>query len=495
MTRNLTLASMGAATFAAFFALFAWLSLHGFVGNETIELAGRAIAIRDGSVSLREIALAFPPVPYLLTAGFQHMLPEGPISGASLLTAVTAGILMVIILRSLLVVGYRWPTALAITAMLLANPALLHLSATGPSPLLLCFGAWLVATSAYRLRARSNIVDLMGFSASLAFLALCHPLGAMMALALASLLILILPPQVTSESTVGAYLTALFPFLLVAGGGLYVSWIFTGDPLNLLRTLHAVSADTQTDRIAAWLGDLSHRPLFGATFYGLLVLLNAPIIVGGLAAVRRRMPRLMPMAAFGLCMPVAGVLGDALGLASPPLLLVAPLIGFAAATVAVFPIEEQRPIIALLLVAASVIGGAWTMGLAANPQSDGWTQAMAGNSVVAVSEPDRAIGSALIGRMDVLIDTASAPAVIAGRKSAKGLVAPLSPDFELTRMSQRPTSRYLAVRSSGGLHRESDAVHAIFPKLYADGMPGYVRIYDHLGWRIYQRNPAALAWN
>ncbi len=495
MMRFLPFASMGAASFAAFFALSAWLALHGFEGSETAALAGRAIALRDGAVTLREIVLAFPPAPYLLSAALQQVLPQGLITGGSLLTAFLAAGLLVVILRSLVAVGYRWPTALAISIMLLANPAMLFLASTGPSALLLCLGAWLVATAAFRLRARSNIVDLMGFSAALAFLALCHPLGAMIALGLTPLLILILPPQVTSESTIGAYLTALFPVLLVCGGALYVSWIFTGEPLSILRTLSAQSADAQFDSETSVMGSIVHQPLLAAAAYALLVVLNAPILIGGMAAVRRRLPRMMPMLAFALCMPIAALMGDALGLGSPPLLLVAPLVGFAAASVAVFPIEEQRPVIALLLVAAGAIGGGWTMGLAGNAESAGWTRAMAGQTIMAASEADRAVGAALAGRQDVLIDSTSAPAVIAGRRSASGLVPPLSPNFELTRMSRRATSRYLAVRSSGGAHRENDGVHAIFPKLYADGMPGYVRIYDHLGWRIYQRNPAALAWN
>ncbi len=494
MIRALPFLSVGASTFAAALALLAWLALHGFVGAETIELAGRSIATHDGAVTLREIALAFPPAPYLLSVGLQWIAPGNEIPVPNILSALAFAGLTIAILRSFFVAGYRLATALAMTGMLVGNPAFLHLASTGPSPVLLAFGAWLVATTAYRLRARANIVDLMGFSFCLAFLALCHPLGAMMALGLTPFLILILPPQVTSESTVGAYLTVLFPCLLVMGGALYVSWIFTGDAFSLVRTLSARSGDLGFEQAGAPTNLRKPEAAWAWALYLLLTGLNAPILLGGMRFMHRRLPRLMPMLAFTLCVPLAAVMGDALGLGSAPVLLVAPLVGIAAASAAIFPIEEQRPVLALLLVAAGVVGGAFTLRIAAGAETHAWIAAMTGQKVVANSEPERAVGSALIGRSDVLIDIVSTPAVVTGRKSAKGLVGPLNPAFEIARMAQRPTSRYLAVRNVGGFHRESDGVHAIFPKLYADGMPGYVRIYDHLGWRVYERTSSALAW-
>ena len=487
MMRHVPYASVGAATFAAFMALSAWLALHGFQGAETNDLAGRGIAARDGLVSLREIALAFPPLPYLATLALQIATP-GSLPAPTLIAAAAMAALAALWTRSFARAGYRWATALAMALLLAANPVLLSLAFSGPSAPMLTLGAWLMAASAYRLRARANIVDLMGFSGCLALLALCHPFAILIVIAFAPFIILALPPQVTAESTVGAYLTALFPFLLVIGGAAYVSWIFTGDMLGLARTIGAQTGDLNFEAIAhapisyERLGALGAWPL-----YGLIAIVNAPILFAGLALARRRLPRIQPMLALAATAPLAAITADMLGLSAPPLLLVAPLIGFAAATLAILPVEEQRPILALLLVAAGALGGALTLRLAPSAESASWVAAMSGEPVTAARAADLALGRALAHRNDVLVDTASSPAVVAGRQSASGLVGPLAPAFEMTRMSLRPATRYLAVRNAEGLRRETDAVHAIFPNLYAKGMKNYARVYDHAGWRVYER--------
>ena len=488
MMKSVPYISIGAATFAPFAALLAWLALHGFVSAETIELVGKSIAARDGAMTLREMSLLFPPAPNLVSVALQWMLPTSTMPAPSIVSAFAVAILAMLWIRSFVQAGYSWATSVVMAAMLLCGPAFLLLACEGPSAALLTLGSWLTASAAFRLRARASIVDLIGFSVCLAYLAMSHSFAMLIAIGFAPFLILIVPPQVTSESVFGAYLTILFPLLMVVGGAAYVSWIFTTDPLGLFRALAARSGDVGFDGLRG--SPLSYVRSGSAVAwptYLLITALNAPVLLGGLAIARRRLPRAMPMVALLCAVPLAGIIGDLMGFYFSPLMMVAPLTGFVAATVAILPMEEQRPILVLLLAAAGAIGGAVTLQLAPNDDAQHWIDAMAGRTVEMLSMADRDVGASLVGRNDILVDATSAPGVVVGRRSANGLVVPLSASFELTRMSGRPTSRYIAVRNAEGFHRENDAVHAIFPKLYADGFPGYVRVYDHLGWRVYER--------
>ncbi len=487
MMRTIPYLSVGAATFAAFTGLLAWLALHGFVSAESLELTGKGIAARDGAMTLREFALIFPPLPNLASLAIQWGVSPA-IPAPAIASAAIVGTLAVLWIRSFVQAGYAWSTAIFMATALICGPAFLSLACEGPSAPMLALGAWLMGSTAFRLRARANIVDLMGFSASLAYLALCHPFAAFIVLGFAPFIVLVLPPQVTSDSMIGGYLAVLFPVALVLGGAAYVSWIFTLDPLGLFRLLSARSGDLGFDGLSG--GDMSYvrsGPLAAWPAYALLVLLNAPVLLGGLRLMRRRLPRAMPLVALIAAVPLGGMLADVLGFSFPMLLMVAPLTGFAAAAVAVLPLEEQRPILVLLLVAAGALGSAATLRLAPDAETPQWVAAMAGRQVETIAIAEHDLGAALRGRNDVLIDALSSPGILAGRASARGLVVPLSAGFEMTRLSRRPATRYIAVSSADSYRRERDAVHAIFPTLYASGLPGYARIYDHLGWRVYER--------
>ena len=488
MMRIAPFAGFAAASFAAVMALFAWLALHGFVGAETVELSGRSIAMRDGVLSVREIALLFPPLPSF--ASFvAHVLGGGSTAPApSLVASVTVAGLAALWLRSFVTAGYDWVTSIFMAGALAFGPAFLALSSEGPSAPFLALGGWLMATTGFRLRSRANIIDLMGFSVCLAMIALAHPLGVFVVIGFAPFLIFALPPQVTAESTIGAYLAVMFPFLLVMGGAIYVSWIFTSDILGLFHILAARSGDLGFEALSEGGLSLARSGLARSVPLCIaLVLLNAPILIGGALLTRQRLPRVMPMLALGASIPVAGLLAALFGFETPILLFVAPLTGFAAATAAVLPVEDQRPVLAPMMIALGVLGGAASLLIAPDMETGRWTAAMMGETVEMTSASDRALGAALKGRNDVLIDATSAPGVLAGRASTRGLVLPLSASFELTRMAKRSTARYLAVRNADAFRRENDAVHAIFPDLYQKGMPGYVRVYDRLGWRVYER--------
>ncbi len=486
MTRRLSIASFGVALFAIVMAMFAWLDAHGFVGANALDLWGEAIAARDGALNLRSIVLTFPPAPHLATMGLQLALGAARMPTPNVLSAMLVASLGGLWLSSFLRAGYGVAASCAMTLLLVLNPAVPRLASASPALVMLLLGCWLAARAAYRLRARDNIVDLMALSGGLAVVALSHPLGVVVVLALSPYLIFVVQPHLARDSLAGAYLTILFPAALALFGALYVAWVFQGDLRGLFALL--ASPPVMIDDGSSWVVNAWRRhEILAIAGISIATLLAAPVLVGAFLANGRRLPRVLPTAALIACLPAAGVLAGVLGLVNDPLTIAAPVLGFGAAAVAIWPQGPRRATWTTGLLLAGAIGAGGLMIAAPSRETRDWLAALEGADVVTASSADLAVGAFLSTRADVTIDAISAPRVLAGRGSALGLHLPTQFDFEKTRLSRRAQANFLVVRATGEAAGSDDAVNAVFPDLYEKGRPDYIRVYDRFGWRVYQR--------
>lgn len=489
MIRSWPYVIIGAATFSTLCGIMAWLALHGFMSRENIDLMGYAISTLDGVTTLRDFLLTFPSLPYLLSLLTLSLTQASLVPAPNLACAFILACLTCAWLQGFIQAGYRWPTAMALVALLICNPVFISEITRGLSAVILAFASWFVATMAFRLRARGNVVDLMGYSFGLALLALSHPLGILLSLSLAAFTIVFLGPQDNKYSNFGAHLTVLFPLLLVLGGAIYVSWLFTGDPRYLFHGLSLQLDELTIAQVQLPFESLLHLDkLTTIPLHLILVLINAPVLIIGLSLLRRRLPRYLPLLALTICVPLASALSLAFAIPSQPLLSVAALLGFAAASLAVLPIQDNRSLLATGLATLGLVGGLLTFVFVPDPENNAWLSALQGEEQVQDEPADLTLGRALIGRNDVLIDTRAAPALLAGRRSARGLLTPHDPKFEIVRMTKTLDTQFVAVRYADIGRRDGDAVHEIFPYLYKNGMPGYALVYDKSGWRVYQKS-------
>ena len=489
MTRSWPYVIIGAATFSSLVGVMAWLALHGFMSRENIDLTGYAIATLDGVTTLRDFLLTFPSLPYLLSLLTLSLTHASVVPAPTLACAFVLAILTCAWLQGLIQAGYLWPTAMGLVALLICNPVFISEVTRGLSAVILALACWFVATLAFRLRARGTVVDLLGYSFGLAILALSHPLGILLSLSLAAFTIVFLGPQDNKYSNFGAHLTVLFPLLLVLSGAIYVSWLFTGDPRYLFHGLSLELDELTIEHVQLPFESLLHlNGLTTIPLHLVLVLVNAPILIFGPWILRRRLPRLLPLLALAICVPLASAMSLAFEIPPQPLLSVAALLGFAAASLTILPIDQNRSLLAAGLSICGLAGGLLTFTLLPDPENRAWLSALQGQEQVQDEPADLTLGRALIGRTDVLIDTRAAPALLAGRRSAKGLLTPHDPKFEFVRMTKTLDTQFVAVRYADIGRRDGDAVHEIFPHLYKDGMAGYALVYDQSGWRVYQKN-------
>jgi hypothetical protein len=137
--------------------------------------------------------------------------------------------------------------------------------------------------------------------------------------------------------------------------------------------------------------------------------------------------------------------------------------------------------ICILLLAGVAGGGVVVSAYAAPPsaQREAAAQAAARTGTLQIAEIlQRAEG--------LLIDTNAHPEFVGARGTAKGLVVPGEPEFEVQLQARRLTSPFIAV-SEPGSSPVPDRLNVTFPYLYASGAPGYHLLYRQQGWRVYAR--------
>jgi hypothetical protein len=118
--------------------------------------------------------------------------------------------------------------------------------------------------------------------------------------------------------------------------------------------------------------------------------------------------------------------------------------------------------------------------------------ALEGRSVDAERAAATDLGRATLGRDGVLVDTLNAPAIVLGRRSARGLLSPSDEAFALGILFSRIDTPFVAVPDPQVGSGAQDRLNKAFPLLYRRGAPGYQMIYDNAGWRLFGRTATAL---
>jgi hypothetical protein len=318
-------------------------------------------------------------------------------------------------------------------------------------------------------------------------LSFSHPVGAAITIALVPFLAFAVRPAIAANSGLNMVVALVFPSVFSVGAFVYVSWVFPGSGWSFLT---APSAS-----LAAWLAELPRDGSLQWTGVasidaGLLTIfaiaLGAPAAVVALVLVRRRRPLLMPALVLVAGVIAAVTMAVAAGVFGSPaaIAVAAPVL---AATVMIrIPEARERLALMLVLLVVGWLGGALSV-LTLDPRLAAQLRDLASEA------PDRDqiealnLGRATAGRDGVLIDTTNAPAVVLGRGHARGLLAPHSESFELTRLFARIDAPFVAVPDPQSTAGAQDLLNKQFPKLYRFGDPGYRLVYQNARWRLFER--------
>jgi len=492
MRRRLPVAAMMLVVCAVVFAISRSAATAGLVPNDAVTLWASAITAGDGQMPVGRMLAAYPTLPFLATTLLDALTPAGtptPVLLTGVVLALFAGGLLVSFRR----IGVPGIVGSLMVFLIVLHPAVLRAAIAGPAETIFAVFLFLLGGALFALRARSGASEVMAVGLSLLGLNFSHPMGAAMACAAAPLLVLSIHPEVFSKSSLNLLLALLFPTAFCVVAFSYMSWIFPGSGWTFLIA--------PAEGVATWAAGFAN--LFGRGLTGSLsldagivviaaVLIGAPIVPVAIISIWRLRPLLSPtlmlvamtVAAAGLAV-TTGLFGDPAAVAVMPPILAAIII------IHMPPVRRRLGVV----LATLVLG--WLGGLAGLAMTDpsgtvNVAIALDGRHVDAERVAAINLGTATIGRDGVLVDTQNAPAVVLGRRGARGLLSPSDEAFTLGILFSRIDTPFVAVPDPQIGIGAQDRLNKAFPLLYRRGAAGYRLIYENAGWRLFARTETVL---
>ena len=492
MRRRLPVAAVMLIVCAAVFAISRSAATAGLVPNDAVTLWASAITAGDGQMPIGRMLAAYPTLPFLATTLLDALTPAGtptPVLLTGVVLALFAGGLLVSFHR----IGVPVIVGSLMVFLIILHPAVLRAAIAGPAETIFAVFLFLLGGALFALRARSGASEVMAVGLSLLGLSFSHPMGAAMACAAAPLLVLSIHPEVFSKSSLNLLLALLFPTAFCVVAFSYMSWIFPGSGWTFLIA--------PAEGVASWAAGFTN--LFGRGLTGSLsldagivviaaVLIGAPIVPVAIISIWRLRPLLSPtvmfvamtVAAAGLAV-TTGLFGDPAAVAVMPPILAAIII------IHMPPVRKRLGIVFATLVLGWFGGLA---GLAITDPSGTVNVAIAleGRHVDAERVAAINLGNATVGRDGVLVDIQNAPAVVLGRRGARGLLSPSDEAFTLGILFSRIDTPFVAVPDPQIGIGAQDRLNKAFPLLYRRGAAGYRLIYENAGWRLFARTETVL---
>lgn len=434
-------------------------------------LVGQALMGAEGKLATGELIAAYPPNSLLPLVGAQLIPGFSGFAAANLLSAALAAALAALWLRALLRAGFGPAVALTMVALLCGNPLFVRAMAEGPELMITMAGAWAFAISAFAVRSRAGVNDLMLCSASLMLMVFCGQSGMLLGIATLPFLLLIMPLDIRARSGGSVYLVLLFPVLFALLGFVLVNWMMLHDPLAFLRP--------QIEASGEWFAGSWQR----AAAAIVAAAAAASILIGLFVLASGRRPiQAVAMALLGSAMLMA-LLSLQIGVGLSLAAALSPALGFTAAAAMRWPAQEHRALRVIALLALGFLGS----GSALMAERYSYTSGSAIDEDPRIAA-DRQLGRFLADHTDVLIDAAAHPQVVAARGSAAGLVTASDTDFDVAMLRKRVRGSANAVAvAAPDPSRNADVVGRILPNFYARGEPGFHLIYDSGGWRVWSR--------
>jgi hypothetical protein len=449
---------------ACYAAGLGWLLAQGGPWPGLLAQWGEAALAADGSVAFSRFVTAFPPLPYLASTAAQAVGGSTALPGPLLAAALAGGGLAAAWFAGFRRTGIGASGAAAAALALAAHPFTLAIVAAGPGPVMAAGAAWWLGLGMIGLRGTGAVGACVGAAMALCLLPFTEQAGLLLAAAAPLALLVAAPPTLISRGALGLLLLLVFPLLFGLAGFAHVAATHGGAALSFLEGV-------RPDPLAATPPPTPH--LAALLLAGLPMLAALPLLYWRSLPLRQVGAALLLLA---LAAPILGALAGS-PLAAPA--LAAPALGLgAAALLLLFRRPATARIAAVLLPAGFLAAGA-----AVALDLDRWREPPA-----PVAET-RALAAAIAGRRGVLVDLAAVPEVAALRGGGAGLIQPEDDAFRLQAMSGRLSAPVVAVRDPmrGPGPWRADRVHAAFPRLHAEGAPGYRLIREIGPWRLYER--------
>jgi len=455
---------------AAFVALFARPDLYP---ADTAALAGRAMLGTSGKADLSTLLATYPPLPYLLLSALEPLARLTGLSSPALLTGLLTGGFFVSYCTALRRARYEGLGVAFLAILLAVHPFMLFSVASGPEALLLIWGVWLFGLGLFGFRATGGINDLIMLTLSLPLLALTNIEGVVIAISAIPFLLMAVPPQLLQRAFISVYTVLLFPLAFAGLSLVFISLVMLQDPFAFVTP--------EMIYPSRW----SVEPWWNVAAACTAAIVGATMIIPGMI-LRSSTRRPLKFAAGALLgtLAVAATSLVLTGFASSAITAISPGIGAAAVASVCWPREASRELRVSALMAIGLAVSSGVVG-ASIPTVRPVLEGIAGKLDLELTD-DAELGQFLIDREDVMFDAIANPAVVGARGGTQGLVTALDPAFTVATLKRELEATYVVShRHKPGF--SDDLIVRIFPRLHADGAPGYRLAFENETWRVWER--------
>lgn len=478
-----------AALSLAFGLVIVWLLQNNFVNPEAILNWASVKAIFDAdTLRLENLGFAHPHGPMLLLAPL-HFLGVGA-AAPYIVSLLVAAFLLTVWNRHLRMGGYSAAQRTLLIVLMAVHPALLYGATSGGREAVSLLLFYLLYRSCMRMAYEKDMRSFIALGLVLAAFFYFDVISIFLFVALLPLLLVFVPENMMREAPLSVYIIIGMPLLIILGAWIYFNWIFLGEPLAFFNTYESgftgakIAAET-----LPWLKAYGGEFIMPSLLALLYVLLGYPVLLF-LMLRNYSDGRHLRITLVLMLHPVL-----AIGLATLVFYLASPLqitMLIAAGVMAeVSRMQCTRGRCLVPLVVLLLVGLASSWYLAARDDYSHlqpWTAALEKQQAPA-HVGDRALGRWLANHREAtLLDLRSGYHVVIERGDARGLLLPFTPEFRLALRSDRPAVAQIAVPDPDSPAGQRDAINARFPQLFESGMPGYQRVYDEDGWRVYRHS-------
>ncbi len=471
-------------------ALSLWLLGHGWGSEIGMRRWAQVLGVLDADgLRIENLGLIYPHLPYYLLMPFYYVpglrAPAAPYLVSALLTA----LLLVLWYRRLLPAGFTRRQRLVLLVLVTIQPALLWSGTNGGQAALSVLLFYLLYRSCLRMIYEQDVRSFIALGIVLGVYFFADAVTFFLFIALLPLITLIAPRRILMESPLSVYVIVTTPLAVAVGSWIYLNWIFHGDALGFL-----------SDPRSGWLGGWSEAPgsAWLRTYGGdwlrpigaglVLMAASFPAVIFLLLSASRYGPHLRAALVLFLHPVIAmGFATERFYLVSPMEILVLILGGIMAELTQVKAGHHKAfPTLAAFLLVGALSG--WMVFAASDePGAGRWLGALRGQTQAPAAAGDLALGRWLAAsRLTTLLDDRTGYRVIIARGDARDLALPFSDTFKLQLRRGHPDVPQIAVPDPSSRRGREDRINQRFPRLYAHGLPGYRRVYDRDGWRVYR---------
>jgi hypothetical protein len=472
---------------AAFSAMSLWLLSRHYLNDAALWSWSTVVGSLDAPEGgFNRFVLLYPQVQYYLLT-LLSLVPglKSPQAPYLISATVAAGLLTHFTFRLRHIGTSRGYVALLVGAVAL-NPVFLWGATNGGGEMIGITLYYVLGLSMIVLRYSHSLHShiMLGLVLLLFFIADARSLY--IAITLLPLLPLVVQKHILRLNPVAPILVLYLPLLFMIGIWLAMNWIYTGDALAFLKDPASpflgarISADFLPWR-AGYGQDFWSATLISAV---LMALCYPVLLLVQLPPTRRSRVYAAGLALAGMPVFASGLATWAEFTQSPADILIFG-VGGVMALLTTGMLQRERPLAVIALLAVGIVGSAALFKKYPGVGMDGWFDAVAGNHREQPKRADLELGLWARQAQGLMIDENTAYAVIAARGNAEGLYLTFSDVSKEALNSGAPRASWIAVPSPLRDRQRRDQIAHNFPKLFEEGLPGYVLVYDRPEWRVY----------